>query len=101
MLLRNGRDASADMILLQLDDPATWQYETSLEFNEDGALVDRDTGAVLVHARDEITDRHLNTEVVDDSTVAQWVIVYHITKVLKLRKNTIDWEKIFGEDDEE
>lgn len=101
MLLRNGRDASADMILLQLDDPATWQYETSLEFNEDGALVDRDTGAVLVHARDEITDRHLNTKVVDDSTVAQWVIVYHITKVLKLRKNTIDWEKIFGEDDEE
>lgn len=100
MLLRNGRDASADMILLQLDDPAAWQYEPVTEFNEEGALVDRDTGVVLVHARDVITDKDLNTKVVDDDTVAQWVIIYHITKVLKLRKNTIDWEKIFGEDDD-
>jgi len=98
MLLRNGRDASADMILLQLDDPATWQYEPLIEYDEEGSLVDRDTGDVLVRARDEITDKDLRTRVVEDDTVAQWEICYHIIKVMRLCKATIALEAFINED---
>ena len=105
MLLRNGRDASADLILLQLDDPSNWEYDTEANFRADGALLDRDTidrkePTVLIHAKDTLMDKDMQTHDVMDESVTQWVILYHITKVLKLRKNTIDWDKVFGEIEE-
>ena len=103
MLLSNGRDARADLMLLQLGDPATWQFDTEAHFRADGALLDRDTinckdPDVLIHAQDTIIDKDMTTREVLDMTITQWIILYHVTKVLKLRKNAIDWEKIFGEE---
>ena len=106
MLLRNGRDARSDLMLLQLDDPATWEYFPLQEFNDEGGLLDRDTldkkePTVLIHAQDTITNKDLTKQTVLDTTVAQWVLSYHVTKVLKFRKNTVDWEKIFNEEEQE
>jgi len=106
MLLRNGRDARSDLMLLQLDDPATWEYFPLQKFNDEGGLLDRDTllkkePTVLIHAQDTITNKDLTKQTVLDTTVAQWVLCYHVTKVLKFRKNTIDWEKIFNEEGQE
>lgn len=102
MLLRNGRDARADLMLLQLDDPATWEFFPLQNFDDNGGLIDRDSlekkvPVILVHAQDTITEKDLTTNIVFDKTVAQWEIHYHITKVLKYRKNTVDWAKVFDE----
>ena len=104
MLLQKGRDARADLMLLKLDDPATWEYYPLQNFNKDGDLLDRDTldkkePTVLFHAQDTITDKDLTTKTVFDTTVAQWEIHFHVAKVLKFRKNTIDWQKVFNEED--
>ena len=35
-----------------------------------------------------------------DDTIAQWEIDYPVKKVLKLKKCTIDWNAVFGDDEE-
>lgn len=105
ILMANGHDARADLILLQLDEPTTWRHECDAYFRKDGALLDRDTinrkdPEVLIYAKDTITDKDMTTHEVLDKTITQWVLMYHVTKVLRLRKNTIDWQKIFIDDGE-
>ena len=100
LLLRNGRDACADLMLLQLDDPTNWFFEPVINLDDEGALIDRDSDDVLLYTIDTITDKNLNTKEVADNTACQWVIGYHITKVLKYRKNSVDWEKVFAQEEE-
>ena len=69
--------------------------------NEDGDLIDRDTKAVLIHGSDTIIDKDMEGTEFRDETITQWIIVYLVKKVLKLRKCTIDWTAVFGEDDGE
>lgn len=85
MCLRNGRDARADIILLELFEPEKWEIYPIQNFNEEGALVDRDTDTVLVHAKDTIIDKNMKKTEFMDETVAQWEIDYPIKKVLKLK----------------
>ena len=99
LLLRAGRDATADLMLLQLDDPANWYFDPIATINDDGALIDRDTERVLLHIHDTISDKNLNTKDVIDETACQWVINYHIVKVLKYRKNTVDWDKVIAQEE--
>lgn len=101
MMLRNGRDARADAILLELMDQSKWEVEPLTDLDENGDLRDRDTDDILLHAGDKIIKKNLEENDYVDDTVAQWVIVYPIKKVLKLRKCTIDWDAVFGEDDGE
>lgn len=101
MCLRNGRDARADIILLELFEPAKWDIFPVQNFNEEGALVDQDTNTVLIHAKDIIINKNLEEKEFMDETIAQWEIGYPIKKVLKLNKCTIDWDSIFGKDDNE
>ena len=50
----------------------------------------------LINTRDIIIDKDMHEVVQDDQeTYCQWIIVYTINKVLKLRKNSIDWDAIF------
>lgn len=99
MLLMNGRDARADLMLLQLDDPAAWEFSPEAHFRDDGALLDRDNeDDVLIHAQDTLLDKNMESHVEMDETITQWIILFHIVKVLKSRKNTVDWEKIFNEE---
>lgn len=104
LLLSNGRDARADLMLLQLDDPTTWEYVPDAHFRDDGALLDRDTldkkePEVLIHAQDTLISKNLEFHDVMDETITQWVIIYHLVKVLKSRKNTVDWECVFREEE--
>lgn len=101
MLLRNGRDAKADVILLELYDSSYWEVFPEGRINENGDLIDRDTEAVLLHTRDTIINKDLDEKVYDDKTITQWIISFAIKKVLKLRKNKIDWDKFFEEDSDE
>ena len=101
MLLRNGRDAGADAILLELFESHKWVTVPEGTLNEDGDLIDRDTKAVLIHGSDTIIDKDMEGTEFRDETITQWIIVYLVKKVLKLRKCTIDWTAVFGEDDGE
>ena len=98
--MRNGRDASADMILLELFEQDKWSLIPLDNINDDGDLIDRDSKEVLLHAKDTIIDENFNKKEIIDYTVTQWQIEYPIKKVLKLKKCTIDWDSVFGKDAE-
>lgn len=99
LCMRNGRDASADMILLELFEPEKWITLPLDNINEDGDLIDRDTKNVLVHAKDTIIDKQLNATEVLDTTIVQWQIEYPIRKVMKFKKCAIDWDAVFAEEE--
>ena len=99
--LRNGRDARADMILLELFEQDKWVIEPLDNINDDGDLIDRDTNEVLVHAKDIIIDENLQEQEFIDKTITQWEINYPIKKVHRLRKCTIDWDAVFGKEEGE
>ena len=99
MLLRTKRDATADEILLELKHPSTWGLVPEQVFDEQGNLIDRESQDPLISTRDTIIDKDMHEAVQDDQeTYCQWVIVYAVNKVLKLRKNSIDWDAIFQEE---
>lgn len=101
MCLRNGRDARADAILMELFEPEKWDiYPRENCINEDGDLIDRDTESVLMHAKDKIINKNMEEHDFIDETVTQWEIDYPIKKVLKLKKCTIDWNAVFGSGEE-
>lgn len=101
MCLRNGRDARADAILMELFEPEKWNIFPRVDcINDDGDLIDRDTQAVLMHAKDTIINKDMQEHDFIDETVTQWQINYPIKKVLKLKKCTIDWNAVFGNDEE-
>lgn len=101
MCLRNGRDARADIILLELFEPDKWDIYPIQNFNDDGALIDRDTRAVLTHAKDTIVSKSMKKREVTDKTIAQWEIDYPIKKVLKLKMcSAIDWDAVFGNNED-
>jgi len=100
MLLRNGRDARADVMLLELADQSKWAVYADGEINDDGDLIDRASGDVLVHGSDTLIDKNLKTSDFRDATITQWHIGYQIRKVLKLRKLNIDWNNLFNNSDD-
>lgn len=102
MCLRNGRDARADAILLELFEPEKWKIYPYpfAEFDKDGYLIDRDTKKPLINAKDTLISKDMNEKEFFDETIAQWKICYAIKKVLKLKKCTIDWDAVFGNDEE-
>lgn len=101
MLLRNRRDAKSDIILMELTEPDKWRVFPATDLNEDGDLLDAfsEKGDVLVHGSDIILNKKMGAKEFVDKTICQWIIVYSVKKILKFKKNTVDWEKVFGEDD--
>ncbi len=101
MCLRKGRDARADIILLELFEPGKWDTHPIQIYNNDGALLDFSTKAVLIHAKDTIIGKNMEKKEVMDDTIAQWVIEYPIKKVLKLNRcSAIDWNAVFENDED-
>lgn len=100
LCLRNRRDARADLILMELFEPEKWDIFPIAEFDDDGYLIDRDTEEQLINAKDTLVSKDMNEEEFVDETIAQWEIDYPIKKVLKFRKCTIDWDAVFGSDEE-
>jgi cell fate (sporulation/competence/biofilm development) regulator YlbF (YheA/YmcA/DUF963 family) len=100
MLLRNGRNVKADLILLELYPKENWNIIPEGELNEFGQLCDRESDAVLLNGKDTILDANMKETKFMDTTITQWVVEYAIKKVLKFKKNAIDWATIFGSEDE-
>ena len=100
MCLRDGRDARADAILLELFEPEKWDIFPIVAIDENGYLIDRDTKKPLINVKDTIISKDMNEKNFVDDTIAQWEIDYPVKKVLKLKKCTIDWNAVFGDDEE-
>ena len=91
MCVRNGKDAKSDVILLELFEPENWIISSIGKPNENGDLMDKDTGDILLHVKDQIINMNLEEHEFIDDTVTQWQITYTIKKVLKFKRNKIDW----------
>lgn len=89
MCLRNGRNIHADIILLELFEPDKWVIQPLNDIDENGDLLDRDTGDILVHTTDTLIDKKMKKRKFVDKSFAQWEINYPIKKVLKLNKCAI------------
>jgi len=100
MCLRNGRTAATDIILMELTDASSWTVIPEGTLNEKGDLIDPENKTVLLHGRDTILNKRLEGKDFEDQTITLWRICYGVKKVLKLRKNTIDWDSIFENDGE-
>lgn len=100
MCLRNGRDAKVDAILMELFEPEKWDIFPIVDIDENGYLIDRDTKKPLINAKDTLISKDMNEKEFVDETIAQWEIDYPIKKILKLKKCTIDWDAVFGNDEE-
>ena len=101
MLLANGRNAKADLMLMELDEMSTWFALPDGELNENGDLYDLGTDNLLLHGSDIIYNKNMDGRDYTDSSITQWVIVYPIKKVLKFKKNSIEWDALFNNDEDE
>ena len=101
MLLANGRNAKADLMLMEFDDMSTWFALPDGELNENGDLYDLGTDNLLLHGSDIIYNKNMDGCDYIDSSITQWVIVYPIKKVLKFKKNSIEWDALFNNDEDE
>lgn len=99
MLLRNRRDLKADVMLLELFPPEQWEVFEEPEFNEDGDLIDRDTKKLLVRRTDKILSKSMDETDFKDDTITQWVIMFKVKRVLKLKKSFVDWSEESEQDE--
>lgn len=101
LLLRNKRDATADLILLELFPATLCQAKPEGRLNEKGDLVDRDTQKVLLHGTDTILDKNMVETEYKDESIVQWILYYYVRKVVKYVPCNIDWDKVFDFQPEE
>lgn len=95
MLLRNKRDATADLMLLELFPATLCKAMAEGQLNENGDLVDRDTQKVLLHGTDTIMDKNMGETEFVDKHITQWVLFYYVHKVVKYIPCNVDWDKVF------
>lgn len=101
LLLRNKRDATADLLLLELFPATLCQAKPEGRLNEKGDLVDRDTQKVLLHGTDTILDKNMVETEYKDESIIQWILYYYVRKVVKYVPCNIDWDKVFDFQSEE
>lgn len=89
MLLSNGRDSMADLMLLELADMDKWNVYPEGKLDEDGYLRDVFTGDTLLHGEDYIMNKQMKKKLFRDETITQWVIYFPIKKVLRFKKNSL------------
>ncbi len=96
LLLRNGRTAKADALLLELKDVSEWNVYYDATVTEDG-LLDGDNSVV---AGDTLTDSELNKNKVEGNNLCVWIVGIGVKRVLafkslKYKQNPTTglWEK--------
>lgn len=105
ILLRDGRNANSNLMLLELSDPSLWETIPLCHFNKDGDLIAYDLlkkkpkrpEEVLVVASDILLDKNSNKEEYVERNICQWKIIYKVTKVV--REKVCD--RIINEGDEQ
>lgn len=88
MLLSNGRDSMADLMLLELADMSKWNVYPEGELDDKGYLRDVSTGDILLHGEDYIMNKQMKKKLFRDDNITQWVIYFPIKKVLRFKKNS-------------
>lgn len=83
MMLGDRRDAYANLILMELFPVDMCTFLPEGELNDKGDLIDRDTNKVLMHGTDKNIARDMSQTDYTASGVTQWVVEYHIRKVLR------------------
>ena len=83
MLLRNGRNADSDLMLLELLPKDKWKTVVWAEPDEDGTLYDDNGKDVLVYGNDVIYDKDMNETDFEDHHIALWAIRYGVKRVVK------------------
>ena len=78
MLLRNKRDASADLMLMELAPVSAWSTVPGGSINEKGDLVDVETKEVLAHAYDNLLSKNMEEQKLQDESFCEWKIFYVI-----------------------
>lgn len=95
MLLRNGRNAMANLMLLELFPMDKWKTGDLGEIDENGNLVIKtDKKDVLLTTKDTYVDKDLNEEEYYNEHLAVWAIGYPIKRVVKFRTVNVNWDKI-------
>lgn len=87
ILLSNGRDSMADLMLLELMDMDKWEVYPEGELDDEGFLRDVATEEILLRGEDHIMNKQMERKKIRDATITQWVIYYPIKKVLRFKKN--------------
>ena len=95
MLLRNKRDATADLMLLELFPSTLCKAIPEGKLNENGDLIDRDTQKILLHGKDTILDKDMTETEFTDTSITQWIIFYYVRKVVKYVPCNVDWNTVF------
>lgn len=95
MLLRNKRDATADLMLLELFPSTLCKAIPEGKLNENGDLIDRDTQKILLHGTDTILGKDMTETEFTDTSITQWILFYYVHKVVKYIPCNIDWGKVF------
>lgn len=95
LLLRNGRDAQSDLMLLELYPQEMWETIPEGTLDAEGLLRDRDTNQVLLNGTDHILSANMKKTKFIDKTITQWVIGYPIKKVVKFQQNAQDIDELF------
>lgn len=109
ILLRQGRNAMSNLMLLELSDPSQWTTEPLKTFNKEGNLIAFDLAKgkpkrpeeVLVVASDVLVDKNLEEMMYKDKNVCQWKICYKVTKVLRERQSDFLSDDEMSDDYEE
>lgn len=100
MCLRNGHNANADVMLMELFEPEKWDiHPVDNCINEDGDLIDRDSKQVLMHTTDTIYDKNMNQTSFIDDTVTQWEIDYPIKRIIKVKKYSTCDDEVFNNEE--
>lgn len=102
MLLRNKRDASADLMLMELAPIDAWSTIPGGYIDKNGDLIDVETKKVLAHAYDNLLSKNMEEQQLQDKSFCEWKIFYAIKKILKYKRNSqdINWDKLFEEEQE-
>lgn len=95
MLLRNKRDATADLMLLELFPTTLCEAKAEGKLNDKGDLVDRDTQKVLLHGTDKILRKDMTETEYVNNNITQWTLYYYIHKVVKYIPCNVDWDRVF------
>lgn len=100
LCLRRGRDASADLMLLELFGTESWLVETVRKIGFGDYLIDCFTGKPLVCVTDYLVDRDLTQEYFDNMDICQWVFSFAVKRVVKFQAH-VPLEATNVEDDDE
>ncbi len=112
MLLRNGRNTTSDIMLLELTDPEEWEVVERPGYNSKGDLVDsynpydipEDKLPVLAYVTDTQVDKNLNKTTYRDPHLTLWQVEYKIKSVKGFKPGfrvSDDWTFADDEEDED